>query len=297
MLTNNNELITVLQATFVYTNPKPFYEQGLPNCPPKFPVMTRLICFTASLFWLLASSAFAQNNSIVIASPDELAFNVFINGKLQNRQPTTSISIDGLDAASYELEINFEDHIRSIRQAVFLTDQGQQALNTEFLFTIVNRNRNPQLRFENLRPLNGNHDNDDYAYNEPTHHNRDAYDYGRREGHHAPPPMRGYNANYYRLLPMKSCDFRAALNDIRFKASDRDRLLIAKEVVAANYLTTGQVCDLLSLLTFDASKLELAKFAYTNTLDRGNYFKVKHTFSFRSTSDELNEYLRRCANR
>jgi hypothetical protein len=38
--------------------------------------------------------------------------------------------------------------------------------------------------------------------------------------------------------------------------------------------------------------LDFAKFAYDHTYDIGNYYKVNDVFSFESSVDELDQYIR-----
>ena len=45
------------------------------------------------------------------------------------------------------------------------------------------------------------------------------------------------------------------------------------------------------LFTFENNRLEIAKYAYGKTVDKGNYFVVNDAFTFNS-KEKLNEYIR-----
>ena len=45
------------------------------------------------------------------------------------------------------------------------------------------------------------------------------------------------------------------------------------------------------LFTFENNRLEIAKYAYGKTVDKGNYFVVNDVFTFNS-KEKLNEYIR-----
>ena len=44
---------------------------------------------------------------------------------------------------------------------------------------------------------------------------------------------------------------------------------------------------------FDSAKLEFAKLAYRNTIDRENFFMINNKFTFSSSVSELNNFIAR----
>jgi hypothetical protein len=48
----------------------------------------------------------------------------------------------------------------------------------------------------------------------------------------------------------------------------------------------------MGLFSFEASKLEIAKYAWHHVVDKGNYFTINDAFTFDSSVDELNEYTK-----
>ena len=69
------------------------------------------------------------------------------------------------------------------------------------------------------------------------------------------------------------------------------RMTVAKQLVNNNYFNSRQVGRLMQQMTFESSKLELAKYAYSKTLDKNNYFLVNDQFSFESSITELTDYI------
>jgi hypothetical protein len=86
-------------------------------------------------------------------------------------------------------------------------------------------------------------------------------------------------------------DFREAKTTIDSKNFDDTRLNLAKQIIKSNCMTADQIRDLVGLMSYDDSKLTLAKFAYGYTYDYGNYFKVSQALEFESSVEELNEYI------
>jgi hypothetical protein len=97
-------------------------------------------------------------------------------------------------------------------------------------------------------------------------------------------------APYY--VPMSDYDFNNLRQTIESKSFESTRMEIAKQVLSQRYVSTEQVINLMNLLTFESSKLELAKFAYSKTVDKENYFRVNNAFTFESSIHELDDYIR-----
>lgn len=100
----------------------------------------------------------------------------------------------------------------------------------------------------------------------------------------------GYDPRYPRAMSDQSF---AALKDALVKERfDNSRLTIAKQVIDQNYFTTDQVKQILMLFSFDNYKLDLAKYAYKNTVNRPDYFMLYEVFSFSSSKEELANYIK-----
>ncbi len=97
-------------------------------------------------------------------------------------------------------------------------------------------------------------------------------------------------APYY--LPMSNYDFNNLRQTMESKSFESTRMEIAKQVLTQRFVSTEQVMNLMNLLTFESSKLELAKFAYGKTVDKENYFRVNNAFTFESSIHELDDYIR-----
>lgn len=94
--------------------------------------------------------------------------------------------------------------------------------------------------------------------------------------------------NAYAMNPRDFDDARATLKNEGF---DETRLDMAKQIASVNCLNTAQISTICQLFSFEASKLEFAKYAYDHCTDPKNYFKVSNLFSFSSSKTELNNYI------
>lgn len=111
----------------------------------------------------------------------------------------------------------------------------------------------------------------------------------------APPPQTvyvdGYNGPIGCPMPMTHEDYEGAKQTITAKDFESDKLTIAKQIASSNCLSAGEVKGIMLLFTYEDSKLDFAKYAYTHTYDKGNYYKVNDAFQFSSSTDALNQYI------
>ena len=91
---------------------------------------------------------------------------------------------------------------------------------------------------------------------------------------------------------MTEDQFRDLKNSVASKPFEETKLSVAKEAIAANGIKTSQVIELMDEMSFEDSKLTLAKYAYNYTIDKNEYYLVNDAFSFSSSIDELNEYIK-----
>jgi hypothetical protein len=110
-------------------------------------------------------------------------------------------------------------------------------------------------------------------------------------GGHKVYSMPGYNGPVGCSWPMNDQDFANVKQSIASKSFDDTKLTISKQVIASNCLFSRQVKELMLLFSFEATRLEFAKFAYGYTFDIGNYYLLNDAFQFESTIEELNQYI------
>lgn len=102
--------------------------------------------------------------------------------------------------------------------------------------------------------------------------------------------LSGYSGAYGCPLPMSEADFASAKQSILSKDFDESRLTVAKQIIGNNCLLCKQIKELMELMSFEGTKLDLAKFAWHHNLDKGNYYRLNDAFTFESSIDELSSY-------
>jgi len=95
----------------------------------------------------------------------------------------------------------------------------------------------------------------------------------------------GYNSS---MSPENFCSLKQSILNCNFEST---RLECAKMALANNYFTSQQVAGIMNLFWFESTKLDFAKAAYSHTIDSQNYFQVNDSFSFGSSTSDLNQSI------
>ena len=93
-------------------------------------------------------------------------------------------------------------------------------------------------------------------------------------------------------MPCNDNDFMEIKQLIRSETFEDSKLTVAKQATAAELLTVDQLAEIASLFTFEDTKLEYLKYAYNYCFDPNKYYKLNKVFTYSSSVDELNDYIR-----
>lgn len=94
---------------------------------------------------------------------------------------------------------------------------------------------------------------------------------------------------------MSASNFEALMQNVRGKWSQSLKADALHEAFAntANYFSTAQVRQLLVLVTSESDRLDLAKLAYANVTDQGNFSQLAALFNSTAKRDEFNAFANR----
>jgi hypothetical protein len=82
------------------------------------------------------------------------------------------------------------------------------------------------------------------------------------------------------------------VKELNRQTFDDKKVQYASTYLNDAWLTSDQIQRIVKQLTFDNNKLELAMTLYDRAIDPANYYTVESAFSFRSTGQKLQEYIR-----
>lgn len=83
-------------------------------------------------------------------------------------------------------------------------------------------------------------------------------------------------------------DLRSRVED-RITDSDKEKLMQA--AIGDRRVTTAQVRQMVGWLTFESTKLEFAKWAYSRVSDKRDYWKLEDVFTFESSKEEFSKAI------
>lgn len=90
---------------------------------------------------------------------------------------------------------------------------------------------------------------------------------------------------------MPSASFEKMKKNIADKPFSDTKMSTAKVASKNACLSSDQIQKICALFSMDADKLEFAKHAYKNCVDKANYYTISSIFSFSTTTDEFNHFL------
>lgn len=127
---------------------------------------------------------------------------------------------------------------------------------------------------------------------EPRHHEPRHHESRHHESrHHEARTHRNHHPHATAPM-MNSRDYEDALRVICAENFDDKRLSTAKRIVAANPMSTRQIAGICREFTFEANRLEFAKFAHRYCVDPSRYYLVDEVFTFESSRKELHDFIR-----
>lgn len=98
------------------------------------------------------------------------------------------------------------------------------------------------------------------------------------------------NENYYRAMSNRDlAEFKRLIGDRTFESTKLD---MTKSVIDNNFFSTDQVREIINWFTFESNKLDLAKYAFNNTVDKNNYYKLYDNFVFESNVVDLDNFVK-----
>ncbi len=81
--------------------------------------------------------------------------------------------------------------------------------------------------------------------------------------------------------------FYSSLNVLKCASFDSDRLILAKNIANSNSLSSWQIREMLLVFSFESSRVEFAKYAYSSCADPENYVQIQDAFQYSSSISEV----------
>lgn len=86
-------------------------------------------------------------------------------------------------------------------------------------------------------------------------------------------------------------DFQEVLEQAKSRSFESARLSYVIEVIQKNCLLVEQLDQLLQLFTFDNTRVEIARFAYSHLVDPENFEKLYQRFTLDASIEQLEQHV------
>lgn len=100
-----------------------------------------------------------------------------------------------------------------------------------------------------------------------------------------------YPAPAYQIPVMGDAEFENFRAGVHAASFEDTRLSMIRSQINYTYFTSRQVSALMNEMWFESGRLEVAKMAYSKTIDKQNYYLVNDKFWFDSSIRDLNQYI------
>jgi hypothetical protein len=229
---------------------------------------------TIGCLLLVLTANFAQSQFIshcTFYTEDGMKFTVFLDGEKQNAEPQTRVRSINLTEPHFKLKIVFADSTQEpvIKKAFALQDNNGYPVDVtysiskskkgEYKIHFMDQRIYPGL----IKPVKG-----------ATTNKSTTVKPGQKNA-----PCEGKT--------LGETEFSTAVKSIAELDLDDAKLVLAKQIISSNCVTTSQIKPILQQFTNEGTKVVLAKFAYEYTIDKGSYFKLNEEFKEEKNIEEL----------
>jgi len=228
-----------------------------------------IICWLVVFNGIVAQAQFISHCTFY--TEDGMKFTVFLDGEKQNAEPQTRVRSINLTEPHFKLKIVFADSAYGpiIKKAFPLQDNNGYPVDVtysiskskkgEYKIHFMEQRIYPGL----IKPIKG------AATNKGT-----TVKPGQKNI-----PCEGKT--------WTETEFSSAIRSIGELDTDEAKLVLAKQIISSNCVTTSQIKPILQMFTNEANKVIVAKFAYEYTIDKGSYFKLNEEFKEEKNIEEL----------
>lgn len=263
---------------------------------------------TALLVFAGCLQAIAQAN-VTFAAPGRYKITVAINGRTQTADQY--VRLEGLPAGDHEAKITLTAgaEIHNLQSTVTLPDNQETSYFVLVVGNAAQIHWANETRLDVPPPQANTPSRRSDSQFSPYQQEDDAFeyrgqprrgnDYGNSQNgsYGQQYPLGGYytggtcdcNNRNPVISPMELERLRAALQRVSF---DDDKLRLIGNTVRRVNLMTDDVRLLMASLSFDSSRLRLAKMAFNRTCDQRNYHTVNSAFDYQSSARELQRHIK-----
>lgn len=244
---------------------------------------------------VLNTGAIAQS-MLKVHLADNSQINVAVDGRYFNKTGT-SVTVGDLPAGRHKLAIYTVVRTRYGRGREEMVYSGKVFTHegniTIFSYDPYNHEKNEEEQDINSYTQN----NPVPPARKPLHNGADTYG-------NNPPQVNNNNNDYNndnKYIPSPAASPTGTLTDVKIdqlktrvmdKKTDTDRMKLMKDALGGETMTTSQVGNMMDWYNFEDSKVQFAKWAYPNIVDKENFGTLESKLSYQNYVDDLDKFIK-----
>jgi hypothetical protein len=230
--------------------------------------------FTSLIILVFALPALALNSRLTISAAND---NESISVQVDGRNIQFNRSRNGNDIVIDDLRPGYHS-VKVYKQNINRRNNGRQG------------NYNMKLLYNgNVFVRNGYHT--DITINRFGKAFTDERQIGRYDDEYDKDYGYEDNDDDWNRSAMSERSFEQLKQTIRRENFDDGKIAITKSAIRNQFISSTQVKELLGLYSFEATKLDVAKYCYHYTADPDNYYIVANSFGYTTSKTELLRYM------
>ncbi len=241
-------------------------------------------------FCLCLSIMGSAQNNLFIFSENGKTFDLYLDSVKLNNLPESSVECKNLLKTSYSVTIKKGDTILINKDEVLLSWKGEAVKAKDFTYILNSTKTGYELNFLHVNETFADSTSIDTRIQEMLN---DIYKANvLKDSLESEKPLTHFNEKGECILELSERDFLRVKNKLKLEkfADPKERYL--KKIIAANCVTTAQLDEFLSFLSYEISRLHLAKFALPYLMDKQNAHILKKHFRFDAAKKDFENYLK-----
>ncbi len=250
------------------------------------------------LFIAVNTGAIAQT-MLKVHLADNSQINVSVDGRYFNKKGT-SVTVGDLPPGRHKLDIYTVVQTRYGRGREEMVFSGKVFTHdgniTIFSYDTYNREKNVEEQ-----DINSYTQNNPPPPLPPAHTRRPLHN-GNFDNN--PPQVNNNNRdldNDNKYIPSQHSNAQATLTDVKIdqlktrvmdKKTDTDRMNLMKDGLGSEKMTSDQVGSMMDWFNFEDSKVQFAKWAYPNVVDKENFAALESKISYQNYLDDLDKFIK-----
>ncbi|WP_187262817.1 DUF4476 domain-containing protein [Pontibacter beigongshangensis] len=237
------------------------------------------------LLALLALPVWAQASAVTFSTQKGEPFQMYLNGRLVNPVARNVVRVANLQPGQHLVEFKIRGRFGIYRTGTtVILPAGYES---SFVLLVGGRSGRVRIRKLGDVPLRPPLSNP--VPPQPDQPDTYPEEYSRPQ--QPDPPAQNQEEEDYCHNVITRYDFDKLVESIRGRSQESTKLAIAREAVRSNSITAEDLKLLLDEFEYESSRLEFAKFAYSQVCDKERFYYVYDAFKFDTSIQEMEKFI------